>query len=105
MSVWNERRDAHETRFAREEEARFKATARRNRLFGLWVAGRLGWSGTEADAYAEALVLTGLDGDEAVVKTAAADLARAGIDLAEPRLRSALEGFAVDARPEPDGSA
>lgn len=98
MITWDDRRDAHELHFAREEEARFKATARRNRLFGLWVAGRIGHSGADAESYAEAMVVAGLSGDEAAVETAARDLAEAGVGLSHRRLMSALEDFAIAAR-------
>ena len=52
MTTFDRRKDSFEAKFARDEELRFKATARRNRLLGLWAAEKLGKSGDEADAYA-----------------------------------------------------
>jgi hypothetical protein len=57
MTSFDDRRNAFEQQFAHDEDLRFKATARRNKLFGLWVAERLGKSGAEADAYAKSVVL------------------------------------------------
>src|SRR3954452_20201979 len=56
MSLFNDREDAFEKQFAHDEELRFKATARRNKLLGLWIAERLGKAGSEAEAYARSLV-------------------------------------------------
>ena len=50
MTAFDERKDAFENRFALDQELRFKATARRNKLFGLSAAERLGKTGAEADA-------------------------------------------------------
>ena len=52
MTTFDKRKDGYESKFARDEELRFKATARRNRLLGLWAAEKLGKSGDEAQAYA-----------------------------------------------------
>src|SRR5689334_5930388 len=46
----DDRKDAFEKKFAHDEELRFKATARRNKLLGLWAAGKLGKAGPDADA-------------------------------------------------------
>ena len=40
---------------------RFKATARRNKLLGLWAAEKLGLSGAEAESYAKAMVMSDVE--------------------------------------------
>ena len=50
MTTFEERKKAHESKFAHDETLRFKATARRNKLLGLWAAELLGKSGEEAEA-------------------------------------------------------
>ncbi|MET0527639.1 MAG: ATPase inhibitor subunit zeta, partial [Microvirga sp.] len=45
MSLFNDREAAFEKQFAHDQDLRFKATARRNKLMGLWVAERLGKTG------------------------------------------------------------
>jgi hypothetical protein len=41
MADFSSRREAFERKFAHDETLRFKAIARRNKLFGLWVAAQL----------------------------------------------------------------
>jgi hypothetical protein len=57
MTTFDKREEGFEQKFAHDEELRFKATARRNKLLGHWAAEKLGLSGAEADSYALALVM------------------------------------------------
>ena len=77
MSTFDQRKDAFENKFAHDEELRFKASARRNKLLGLWAAEKLGKSGAEADAYAKSVVVADFEeaGDEDVVRKVKADFA------------------------------
>ena len=70
MTTFDERKDAFEKRFALDEELRFKATARRNKLLGLWAAGQLGKSGADAETYAKSVVMADVQdaGDEDVLR-------------------------------------
>ena len=42
MTTFDKREEGFEQQFAHDEELRFKATARRNKLLGLWAAEKLG---------------------------------------------------------------
>jgi hypothetical protein len=92
MTTFNEREDAFEKRYALDEELRFKATARRNKLLGLWAAERLGKSGADAEAYAKSIVLADFHepGDGDVIRKVHQDLGAAGQILDEPSLRAKL---------------
>ncbi|KAB0269192.1 DUF1476 domain-containing protein [Microvirga brassicacearum] len=92
MSGFDERKDAFEKKFAHDEELRFKATARRNKLFGLWAAEQLGKSGTDADAYAKSVVLADFEeaGDADVLRKVQADLTAAGKTVDAMELADAL---------------
>jgi hypothetical protein len=57
MTTFDKREEAFEQKFAHDEELRFKATARRNKLLGLWAAEKLGLKGSEADSYALSVVM------------------------------------------------
>ena len=57
MTTFDKREEGFEKQFAVDEELRFKANARRNKMLGLWAAQKLGLSGAEADEYAKAIVL------------------------------------------------
>jgi hypothetical protein len=58
MTTFDKREEAFEQQFAHDEELRFKATARRNKLLGLWAAEKLGLKGAEADSYALSVVMS-----------------------------------------------
>ena len=57
MTTFDKREEAFEQQFAHDEELKFKATARRNKMLGLWAAGKLGLTGAEADSYALSIVM------------------------------------------------
>lgn len=81
MTTFENRKDAFENKFAHDEELRFKATARRNKLLGLWAAAQLGKSGPEADAYAKSVVMSDFEeaGDDDVLRKVKSDLDAAGV--------------------------
>jgi hypothetical protein len=62
MTTFDKREEGFEKKFAHDEELRFKANARRNKLLGMWAAGKLGLSGPEAEAYAKDVVMAALEG-------------------------------------------
>ncbi len=76
MTTFDERENAFESKFAHDEAMQFKATARRNKLLGLWAAELLGKSGAEAEAYAMEVVKSDFEeaGDEDVFRKLAGDL-------------------------------
>jgi hypothetical protein len=61
MTTFDKREEAFEQKFAHDEELRFKATARRNKMLGLWAAEKLGLTGAEADSYALSVVMADLE--------------------------------------------
>lgn len=61
---FEERKKKHEEKWALDEELRFKAVARRNKLFGRWAAAELGMTGEEAEAYAKAVVGAQFHGED-----------------------------------------
>ena len=92
MTTFDDREEAFEKRFALDEEFRFKATARCNKLLGLWVAGRMGKTGADAEAYARSIVLADFHepGDGDVIRKVHQDLGAAGQPLDESALRAKL---------------
>lgn len=92
MSTFDKREEAFEKKFALDEEQKFKATARRNRKLGAWVAEKLGLTGAEAESYAKAVVAADFEeaGDDDVFRKVRADLdakGMAGITDAEIRAK------------------
>ena len=70
MTTFDKREEGFEKQFAHDEELRFKAMARRNKMLGLWAAGVLGKSGADAEAYAKEVVLADFEeaGDNDVLR-------------------------------------
>jgi hypothetical protein len=99
MTTFDKRKDAYENKFARDEELRFKATARRNRLLGLWAAERLGKSGEEAEAYAREVIRSDMQeaGDEDVFRKVRADFDAAGVAQSDHQIRRAMEDLMIEA--------
>jgi hypothetical protein len=85
MTTFDKREEGFEKKFAIDEELKFKAEARRNRLLGLWAAEKLGITGDAATAYAREAVAGAFaeGGDKAVVARLARDLSAKGVTEAE----------------------
>ena len=85
MTTFDDRKDAFEKKFAHDEELRFKATARRNKLLGLWAAAQLGKSGADAEAYAKSVVMAdfeeaGRAGSETEIRRQMVELMARAVD-------------------------
>ena len=102
MSTFYQREDSFEKRYVHDEELRFKAEARRNKLLGLWAAEKLGKTGAAAQAYADALVAAEVaaDADERVVATVKKDFEAAGVDQSEHQIRRTMDEFLAKAKAE-----
>ena len=76
MTTFDQREDGFEKKFAHDEELKFKAEARRNKLVGLWAAEKLGLGGTAADGYAREVIDASVSagGARAVVQKLQTDL-------------------------------
>jgi len=92
MSGMDERRNSFENKFAHDEDLRFRATARRNKLLGLWAAEKLGKTGEDAQAYAADVVRADFaePGDEDVIRKVAGDLSAASVNVSDAELRAQL---------------
>ena len=99
MTTFDKREEAFEKKFALDEEQKFKAIARRNKLLGLWVADRLGLSGGAGIDYAKTVVAAefGEGGDDAVIRKVVADLAAKGVALSEDELRARMNELTAEA--------
>jgi hypothetical protein len=89
MTTFEERQKGFERKFAHDEELKFKATARRNRLLGLWAAGEMGISGDAAQAYAREVVKADLaePGEEDVFRKIRADFDAKGVNQSDHQIR------------------
>jgi hypothetical protein len=85
MTTFDKREQGFEAKFAHDEELMFKATARSNRLLGLWAAAQLGLEADAAANYATALVTDNLESQtiDDVLDKVSSDLAGRGISRAQ----------------------
>ncbi|HTV87858.1 MAG TPA: DUF1476 domain-containing protein [Stellaceae bacterium] len=99
MTAFEEREKDFEARFKHDQELQFKVKARRNRLLGLWAAGRMGLSDAAADAYAREIVEAEFHGgDDNVLAKLVADLNANGGDLTTAQVRFELDHLAERAK-------
>ncbi|OHC75355.1 MAG: hypothetical protein A3G18_03985 [Rhodospirillales bacterium RIFCSPLOWO2_12_FULL_58_28] len=88
-----EREKSHEAKYKLEEELRFKAEARRNKLLGIWAAERMGMTGAETAAYAKEVVIVDLNesGVGDVVGKVFRDFEKRGVKLTANDIRVELD--------------
>jgi hypothetical protein len=93
MAGFNEREKAFESKFKHDEELRFKAMARRNKLLGLWAAGQMGLGDGEANAYAMEVVKSDFEeaGDDDVLRKVLGDLQAKGVASSEHTVRKHMD--------------
>jgi hypothetical protein len=89
MASFEDREKGFERKFAHDEELKFKATARRNRLLGLWAAELMGLSGDAAQAYAREVIKADLEepGEEDVVRKIRRDFDAKGVGKSDHEIR------------------
>ena len=97
MSGMSDLEKAFENKFAHDQELRFKAEARRNKMLGLWAAGLL--SKQDPEAYAKEVVASDFEeaGDEDVFRKVRGDLTAAGVAVSDEDLRAKMLDFLAQA--------
>ena len=99
MTTFDKREEGFEKQFAHDEELRFKAMARRNKLLGLWAAEKLGLAGAEAEAYAKQVVMADFEesGDHDVFRKIRKDFDEKGVKQSDHQIRRTMEDLLVQA--------
>ena len=99
MSGIDERGDVFEKKFAHDEELKFKAEARRNKLLGQWAAEKLGKSGDAVEEYAKEVIRSDFEepGEEDVFRKIRADFDNAGIDQSDHQIRRTMDELLAEA--------
>jgi len=93
MSTFDKREQGFESKFAHDEELRFKANARRNKLLGLWAAGLLGYEGDKAEEYAKEVVRADFEepGDEDVFRKLREDFDNNNVEQSDHQIRRTMD--------------
>src|ERR1700724_876152 len=93
MSTFDKREEGFERKFAHDQDLRFKAHARRNKLVGLWAAGKLGLTGAAAEAYAKDVVVADMDkpDSDGVFNKLRKDFDDKGVAQSDHQIRRSME--------------
>jgi len=99
MSSFDKREEGFEKKFALDEEQKFKAEVRRNKLLGLWAAEKLGMSADAATAYAKEVVAADFEeaGDHDVQNKVMKDLTAKGVAVTAQELRAKMDELLAQA--------
>ncbi len=100
MTTFDSREKAFEDKFAHDADLMFRARARRNRLFGEWLAGEMGLSGDAVKEYAGSIVAADLEeeGDADVVRKVASDLEKSDVNMTDAEIEKKLNSFMDEAK-------
>jgi hypothetical protein len=93
MTNFDKREEGFEKQFVHDEELKFKATARRDKLLGLWAAEKLGLTGAAAEAYAKEVVIADIEatGDHDMFGKIRKDLDAKGVALSDHQIRRTMD--------------
>ena len=96
---FKDREKGFERKFQIDQDQEFRVKARRDKLFGLWLAQRYGLSGDAANAYGIEVVNSNFEkpGDEDLMDKVKADLIRQKIVIEEKDLRSKFAELLAEA--------
>jgi len=98
MSTFDDREKGFEKKFAHDQDLKFKAEARRNRMLAEWAAGQLGLTGDAVAEYARAVRKADLTeaGDDDVLRKISKDFAEKGIKTSDAEIREKLTEFLAE---------
>src|ERR1700692_398796 len=93
MTTFDKREEGFEKQFAQDEELKYKATARRDKLLGLWTAEKLGLTGPAAEAYAKEVVVADIEatGNHDMFGKIRNDLDAKGVALSDHLIRRTMD--------------
>ncbi len=91
-TTFDKREDGFEAKYAHDQKIMFKATARRNKLTGLWAADLMGLTGEAAESYAKEVIVADFKepGDNDVIEKIKADFDKAGVDKSDHQIERTL---------------
>jgi len=97
MTTFDKREEGFEKKFALDEDLKFKAVARRNKLLGQLIAEKFGMSSDAAAAYAREVVAAVFEGDGDVLQKVLRDVKARGVDFTEQQLRARMDELMAEA--------
>jgi hypothetical protein len=93
MTTFDKREEGFEKKFAHDEELKFKASARRNKLLGMWAAEKLGLSGPAAESYAKEVIAADFEepGDQDVFRKIRKDFDAKSVAQTDQQIRKTMD--------------
>jgi len=106
MTTFDDREKGFEKKFALDQDLKFRAEARRNKLLAEWAAAKLGIMGEALQDYIRSVVKADLQeaGDEDVFRKIHGDFDAAGLSVPETEIRSQMSEFLAKAVSEIEGT-
>ena len=91
--AFDKREEGYEAKYKLDEELRFKAESRRNKLLGLWAAERMGMTDAEAEAYAKEVVHADFQapGTAAMIAKVIKDLEERGVEATAEEIEAEMQ--------------
>lgn len=92
MTTFDEREKAFEKKFAHDQDLRFRAESRRNKLVAEWAGAKLGLTGAAVEDYVKAVRKADLasKGDDDVVAKLRQDFDAKGVQVTDAEIRQML---------------
>lgn len=105
MTTFDDREKAFEKKFAHDQDLRFRAESRRNKLLAEWAAAKLGIAGSALEDYVKAVRRADLaqKGDDDVVLKLRQDFDAKGVQVTDAEIRKALSEFLAQAVAQIEG--
>lgn len=95
MTTFDERKNAFESRFALDQDLKFRAESRRNKMIAEWAGAKIGLTGTALEDYVKAVRKADLEekGDDDVFRKIRADLDAKSVAVSDTDIREAMLRF------------
>ena len=107
MTTFDNREQAYEKKFALDQDLRFRAESRRNKLLAEWAAAKLGIMGAALEEYVKAVRRADLQekGDEDVFRKIRKDFDDGGVSVPDAEIRAMMGEFLAKAVAEIEASS
>jgi hypothetical protein len=95
MTTFDNREQAYESKFAHDQDLKFKAESRRNKMLAEWAAAKLGITGVALEDYVKAVRKADLaeKGDDDVFRKVKQDFADKGVAITDAEIRATMGEF------------
>lgn len=107
-STFDKRKKSFESKFAHDEEKKFRIAARARKMLALWAAGKIDIKEDKIEDYVDNIVTKGvesIDADKCVYEIIMEDFEKAGLEISENDLANEYARFLDEAERQVEGTA